>query len=312
MSSEEEAAVAVEDILCCASCGIAGVDDVKLMDCGGGCDIVKYCSDDCQENHREQHEEDCKKRAAEIRDDNLFTMPDGSHLDECPICCLPLPLGPEKHTMNACCSKSTCNGFNIANAMREIEAGLEQRCAFCREPVPKSQQEFDKRVMKRIKKNCPVAMTHLGIKCDLEGDHESALEYLTNAAELGDADAHHALSIMYGDGKGEGVEKDKRQKVYHLEQAAIGGHPYARHNLGIQERNNDRFERARKHFIIAANLGCNESLNGLRELYADGHASKEDYADALRAYQTAVEATKSTEREEAEEAVKSGRVRRME
>ena len=43
MSSEEEAAVAVEDI-CCASCGIAAVDDVKLMDCDGGCDIVKYCS----------------------------------------------------------------------------------------------------------------------------------------------------------------------------------------------------------------------------------------------------------------------------
>lgn len=40
----------------CASCGIAAVDDVKLKDCNGGCDLVKYCGDDCQENHREQHD----------------------------------------------------------------------------------------------------------------------------------------------------------------------------------------------------------------------------------------------------------------
>jgi hypothetical protein len=26
--------------------------------------------------------------------------------------------------------------------------------------------------------------------------------------------------------------------MYHLEEAAIGGHPEARHNLGIEERNN--------------------------------------------------------------------------
>jgi len=29
---------------------------------------------------------------AEIKDDKLFTQPDGTHLGECPICCLPLPL----------------------------------------------------------------------------------------------------------------------------------------------------------------------------------------------------------------------------
>ena len=103
---------------------------------------------------------------------------------------------------------------------------------------------------------------------------------------------------MYDEGLG--VEKNGKKQVYHLEQAAIGGHPEARHNLGIEEWNNGRFDRARKHFIIAANLGYHESLKELRELYADGHASKEDYADALRAYQAAVDATKSAERKAAE------------
>ena len=45
----------------CACCGIAGVDDIKLKDCDD-CDLVKYCSDECQEDHRPKHEEECKKR----------------------------------------------------------------------------------------------------------------------------------------------------------------------------------------------------------------------------------------------------------
>ncbi len=107
----------------------------------------------------------------------------------------------------------------------------------------------------------------------------------------------------------EGVEKDEKKQVYHLEQAAIGGHPRARHNLGLVEKKNGRFERARKHFIIAANLGHDLSLKSLMKLYANGKASKEDYADALRAYQVAVDAMKSSDREEAEayfEAIRRG------
>ena len=88
--------------------------------------------------------------------------------------------------------------------------------------------------------------------------------------------------------------------MYHLEQAAIGGHHMARHNLGCYDWGNGRFERARKHFIIAANLGNEKSLGNIKDLYTYGHASKEDYADACRAYQAAVAATKSAERKAAE------------
>ena len=97
-----------------------------------------------------------------------------------------------------------------------------------------------------------------------------------------------------------GVEKGAEKEVYHSEEAAIGGHHLARHNLGCEDAGNYRFERARKHFIIAANLGFQDSLKVLRELYANGKASKEDYANALRAYQAAMEATKSEERDEVE------------
>ena len=115
-----------------------------------------------------------------------------------------------------------------------------------------------------------------------EGDHEEAFEYFTKAAALGDADAHYSLSCMYHEG--EGVEKDNEKEMYHLEEAAIRGHVFARHYLGCEEAENGRFERAKKHFIIAANLGYHNSLSSVKRLYADGHASKEDYAGALRAY----------------------------
>jgi hypothetical protein len=281
----------------CASCGTAAIDDFKLKDCDD-CDLVKYCSVDCQENHSEQHEEECKKRKAELRDRDLFTPPQGSHHGECPICCLPLPIHERNFFLSGCCSKLICYGCCYANQKREYEAGLEHRCPFCREPVSKSQEESNKRRIKRIKKNCPAAMHHLGKKHHNEGDYETALKYWKKAAELGNAAAHYSLSCLYY--KGDGVEKDMNKAIYHSEEATIAGHPGARHNLGCIELRNNNFQRAKKHFIIAANLGHHGSLKELRGLYAKGHASKEDYATALRAYQAATEEAKSAEREEAE------------
>ena len=80
------------DTRCCASCGIAEVDDVKLMRCTA-CYLVRYCSVICQRNHRPQHKRACKRHAAELRDELLFRQPESSHIGDCPICMLPLLLG---------------------------------------------------------------------------------------------------------------------------------------------------------------------------------------------------------------------------
>ena len=91
--------------------------------------------------------------------------------------------------------------------------------------------------------------------------------------------------------------KDEKKAVYHLEEAAIGGHSRARHNLGAIEWNSGRRERAAKHFIIAANLGYDDSMDQLKLCYRMGVISKDNYAAALRAHQAAVDATKSPQRE---------------
>ena len=277
----------------CASCGIAGVDDIKLKFCDD-CDLVKYCSVECQENHREEHDEECKKRKAELRDRDLFTQPDSSYLGECPLCRLPLSMDPNKSTLMSCCCKIICDGCNYANQKREFEAGLQHRCAFCREPAAESQEEYNKRVMERVKKKDPVALTKMGKRHFNEGDFGKALEYYSKAAELGDADAHCELGMLYYCGTD--VEKDEKKAIHHLEQAAIGGHPGARGFLANYEERIGRPDRAVKHLIINANLGCDLSLKYVKDFFVAGIVSKEDYAAALRGYQAAVNETKSAER----------------
>jgi TPR repeat protein len=297
-SDEEEKAADSDTMVCCACCGKAEVDDVKLKICTA-CRLVKYCSVDCQKNHRPQHKKACKKRAAEIRDDNLFTQPDESYLGECPICCLPLSIDENKSGINSCCCKRICFGCSYANQLRELEQGLEQKCPYCREPLPKTQDEANQNLMKRVKANDLNALRQMGNSCHEKGDYERAFEYWTNAAGLGDAMAHFNLSILYS--KGQGVEKDLKKEAYHLEEAAIGGHHFARHNLGNNEGKNGRVDRAGKHYIIAAKLGYDRALQKVKSGFALGFVSKEDYAAALRGHQAAVDATKSTQRDAAEE-----------
>ncbi len=293
MSSEEAAG----DEEVCASCGKSAVDDVKLLLCTG-CKLVKYCSVDCQKNHRPKHKKECKKKAAELRENTLFRQPDGSCYGECPICCLPLPLDPTKSKINSCCCKTICKGCSYANKKRELEQGLEQKCPYCREELPENQEDVNQNYMNRVKADDPVALSEMGTKRYDEGNYEGAFEYFTRAAALGVMMAHYNLSLLYAEGKG--VKKDTKKEIYHLEEAAIGGHPRARHKLGNHEGRNGRYERATKHFIILSKLGHDKALKIVRDGFAEGLVSKEDYASALRGHQTAVDATNSTQREEAE------------
>jgi TPR repeat protein len=165
--------------------------------------------------------------------------------------------------------------------------------------LPETDEENDMMLMKRIEKNDPFAMRQMGGMRRVEGDYKSAFEYWTKAADLGSALAHSDLSVMYD--LGQGVEKDEKKYVYHLEEAAIGGDVKARHNLGCHEENNGRMERAVKHFIIAANMGHEGSMKALWKSHARGLVMKEVLTATLHTHRAAVDAAKSPQREEAEE-----------
>jgi hypothetical protein len=291
MSSGEERAA--DEV--CANCGKSAVDDVTLKKCA--CNLVKYCGVGCQRNHRPQHKKACKNQMAEIRGDRLFTLPEISHLGECPICLLPLPLDMKKSTMFSCCSKLICKGCEYANLKREAEENLDHRCPFCRHPQPENDTECEKLALERVEKNDPVAMRQMGSKCVSEGDFERAFEYLTKAAALGDIDAHYNLSFFYDQGYG-GIERDQKKDLYHMEEAAIGGHPDARYNLGFVENGKGRIDRAMRHFVIASKLGHDIALERVKLAFRMGLVSKEDYEAALCGHRAAVDATKSKQREE--------------
>ena len=290
---------AEEEMSRCASCGKPENDDIKLRKCTA-CYLVRYCGVKCQQNHKSEHEEACKERAAKLRETALlFKQPESSHLGDCPICSLPLPHDKkDSYLLYPCCSKTICAGCRFANIKRQIEGGLQQECPFCRHPAPASQVEADRIHMKRVEANDPVALREFGTQRYDEGDYKGAFEYWTKAAELGDVEAHYQLSCLYHNG--EGVDKDEKKKVYHLEQAAIGGHPTSRHSLGCREWNNGRYKRAAKHFIVAASLGHDDSLKKLKISYQKGRVSKDYFATTLRAHHAAVNAMKSPLREAAE------------
>eukprot|EP00984_Skeletonema_dohrnii_P030796 scaffold22581_cov64-Skeletonema_dohrnii-CCMP3373.AAC.1 len=293
--------------MCCAACGAAEADEIKLKKCTA-CYLVRYCSVKCQKKHRPKHKKECKKRAAELRDEILFKQPESCHLGDCPICCLPLSLDCDKSNLMPCCSKTICNGCDRANQIREFEGKLVRKCLFCRLPTPKSQEEADRIQMKRIEVNDPVAMRLMGFKRQEKEDHDGAFEYYTKAAGLGDVNAHFNLSLLYHEGKG--VGKDKKKMWHHLEEAAIKGYPEARHNLGCLEARNGRADRAIKHWVIAAKLGFDNSLEMLKDAFGEGLVTKEDFAAALRAHQAAVDATKSPQREAADEELEKIKLQR--
>ena len=291
------------EISLCASCGIAENDDIKLKKCNG-CYLVKYCGIECQKTHRKQHKRECKKRAAELRDELLFKQPESSHLGDCPICCLPLSLDRSKSPAMCCCSKVVCNGCDFANQEREIKGRLPHACPFCRKTKPKTKEEADKLLMKRIEANDPFALRQEGSILLVKGDYGPAFDYLTKAADLGDIDAHYKLGTMYH--LGEGVQKDEGKKKYHFEQAAIGGHPEGRHNVGCIECSNFNYERAVKHWIIAATLGYDHSIKPLMHAFKRGHINKDKLESTLRANKAAIDATKSPQRESADQNCTAG------
>ena len=283
-------------IVVCASCGIAGIDEIKLKECS--CDLVRYCSDECQRDHKSDHEEACKQRAAELREELLFKQPKSSHFNDCPICCLPLPLDIKKSSMYTCCSKFICKGCAHANRMRQVERRIQPACPFCREPIP-TDEGRRRHLMKRVEANNPVALSHEGMLQYSNGNYRNAFEYFTKASELGDAEAHFRLASMYR--LEHGVEEDIGKSMYHLEEAAIGGHPDARYALGDEEHVNGNIARAVKHWIIASTLGQDDSIKELMDYFRKGFVSNKELASALRAHKAAVDATKSPQREAVEE-----------
>ena len=219
--------------------------------------------------------------------------------DWCPICFLLIETPMGNHArLNECCMKRICNGCLLAARQR----GLYNRCPFCRTPVPTDEASQLARIHKRVDKGDAEAIAHLGTKyfrglLGLAKDIPRAIELWTEAAELGSVDTHKNLGVVYY--TGDGVEVDKPRGIHHFQQAAMGGDALSRHCLGRVEAVNGDYQLAVQHWMISAKMGDEDSLNGIKEMFKTGQATKAQYAEALLGYSDAVEEMKSNQREEA-------------
>ena len=284
----------------CANCGKGEENSIDLKACTA-CKLVKYCNRECQISHRPLHKKACKKRAAELHDEELFKEP--SPREDCPICFLPLPLDASKSVFKTCCGKLICKGCIFA--MREEahgrggEVGL---CAFCREPCSSSDEEDIRRMKKLMESdNADAFLNFAG--CYARGvsgmpqDWSKANELLLKAGELGCATAYSKLGNSYHDGRGVGV--DKKKAIHYWELAAMTGDVNARHNLAAMEVQAGNYDRAFKHFLLAARAGDKTSLDKVKQGFMQGMVTKDEYANTLRANQNIQDEMKSEDRDKA-------------
>jgi len=73
----------------------------------------------------------------------------------------------------------------------------------------------------------------------------------------------------------------------------------SRNNLGAFAFEIGKYDLAIQHYMISAKMVYEKPLNNIKVLFMHGLATKAQYAEALRGYQTAVLDTKSPQREEA-------------
>jgi len=309
-----------------ANCGKGEEETGKLKACTA-CKMVKYCNRECQIAHRPQHTKECKKRAAELYDEKLFKQPP---TEDCPICFVRLPLLDNGWKYMTCCGKVICSGCARAPVYDDQGNKVDnQKCAFCRTPHPTEDESFA-REMKREDLDDPIAIFNHGmryfigtdrfpqddVKINSVGDYyrrgtdgvtqdyNKALELFHRSGKLGHSMAYCNIGIAYY--KGIGVEVDKEKAKHYWELAAMSGNALARRNLGNNEllvhnmeKKAGNFDRALKHYTIAARDGDSESLNMIKEMYSKDDATKEDYMKALRSYQEYLNEIKNSQRDEA-------------
>ena len=295
----------------CANCGKEGANNTCNK-----CKLVKYCNAACKKRHRHKHRKACEehlkrvaklkeeenKRAVELHDIELFKQPPTIY-DDCPICFLRMPNLTSGKRYKSCCGKVICSGCTHAPVYNDQGNAMDNEiCPFCRIPTPEKDEEIIQRLQKRMELKDAQAITLVGSyyyegMFGLPQDYDRAMKLWKQAVELGNAAAYVSIGNWYY--FGHGVDRDEKRAVHYFEKGAMGGCTGSRLALGYIEKNSGNMERAIKHFMISVAYGHNGSLKETKQLYSQGHATKDDYVKALRAYQKYLSEVKSTQRDEA-------------
>ena len=278
----------------CANCGKEGIN----LNICNKCKEATYCNAACKKKHRSKHKKQCERRVAELHDEALFKEPPPEHGD-CPICFLRLPHMDSGRRYMTCCGKTICSGCCYADVYDNLgNIIVEEKCPFCRTPLPATDEEY----LKRLKKRTEVCDAHAFFSMGnhnfyghngLPQDRAKAMEFWHKAGKFGYNNIGHVYDL------GDGVERDKKMASHYYELAAMEGDAAARHNLGVDEDDAGNYDKALKHYMIAVRGGDTDSVKEIQRMYMDGHATKDHYANALRSHQVYLVEIKSDQRDKA-------------
>ena len=198
----------------------------------------------------------------------------------------------------SCCGKILCTGCchaDVYDNLGNIIVG--KKCPFCRTLVPTDEENIE-RLKKRMEVGDAYAFFTMGnnYSCGYYGltqDRAKAMEFRHKAGKC----AYNNIGLAYA--KGNGVERDEKMARHYYELAAMEGNVVARHNLGANEYNAENYDRALKHYMIAVKGGHTRSVKAIQQLYMDGHATKDQYANALRSHQVYLNEIKNNQRDKA-------------
>ncbi|EJK43869.1 hypothetical protein THAOC_37644 [Thalassiosira oceanica] len=264
----------------CANCGRHGSDTVKLKNCTA-CRLVKYCGVDCQRAHRKQHKKACKQRAAELKDEQLYSQ--GLEVRSAPG---RLP-HPERDIIMKICG--ACERQLPDDAFSVEQRGLRQRirrciacvaagnelvlmkrgttrdeddvCSVCQLPLPIPMEEslLQPCCMKRVCNGCILYGRKCGMcncpfcRTDVPTKESQVLAMVQKRVAVGDPVAICFLGAHHERGT-YGLEKDTKRTDELCQQAA---------QLGVKEA----------HFILGNLHGCGEggSIRHYEEAAMCGH-----------------------------------------
>ena len=172
-------------------------------------------------------------------------------------------------------------------------------CPFCRKSQNSPEENLE-RTKSRAANDHHNSIHQLGAyytsgDMGLPQDYEKAIELRLRAGELGNASSYFSIASAYTDGLG--VNKSMAKAMHFFELAAMNGDVKARHNLGSFEVKNKNFDRAMKHYMIAAAAGYDRSLAIVKLGYSKGSLSKDDFGKALRDHKESQDEMRSEQRD---------------
>ena len=304
--SEATATTATETTMCSA----CGAKSDALKKCNG-CLCVWYCDRKCQNKHRKLHKLECKRIKTELdrrggkldlgTEKDIGPLGEVPPREECPICMHVLPIHQMLHAFSGCCGKTICGGCNLQHQTKSV-GRTQDTCAFCREPIPRTDKECLARLIKRVKLKDPkalhsMAMHFLHGRLGLPMNQAKCIDLMRQAAALGNAVSQYQLATFHRTGE-MGLGQNEEESRKYMEQAAEGGYLMARYNLGVEEHNKGNRAGAMRHLRLSAAGGAKWSMDSVIAYFEYGLLHHDDLAETLQSAYRARAELKSNGRDQ--------------